>query len=138
MSKCKPKQDESGKFLPNGQSAKSGLNRSIADASWSKFLSMLEYKAKWNDKQIIEINRFFPSSKTCGNCGFINKKLSLKDRDWTCPNCKTTLDRDFNAAKNILKEGRKNISAGTVDYRRGDEIRPSKIGTIRETSKVLI
>jgi putative transposase len=138
MSRCKPKQDENGRFLPNGQSAKSGLNHSIADASWSKFLSMLEYKAKWNDKQIVQINRFFPSSKTCENCGFINKNLSLRDRSWTCPNCKTTLDRDFNAAKNILKEGRKNISAGTVDYRRGDEIRPSKIGTIRETSKVLM
>lgn len=51
------------------------------------------------------VDRFFPSSKTCGNCGFINQELSLKDREWECPNCHTILDRDLNAAKNILKQG---------------------------------
>lgn len=137
MSKCKPKKDENGKFLPNGQSAKRGLNRSIADANWSKFISILEYKAKWNDKQIVKIGRFYPSSKSCHKCGFINQNLTLRDREWICPECNSKLDRDLNAAINILIEGSKIISAGTVDYRRGDEIRPSSLGTIRETSKVL-
>ena len=113
------------------------LAKHITDASWSKFVDMLSYKAKWNDKQIVKIDRFYPSSKSCHKCGYINQNLSLKDREWTCPECKTKHDRDLNAAINILIEGNKNISAGTVDYRRGDEIRPSSLGTIGETSKVL-
>jgi len=103
--------------------------------SWSKFISMLEYKALWNDKQIVRIDRFFPSSKQCSSCGWINQDLDLSIREWTCPSCKTKLDRDLNASKNILKEGIKIISLGTNDYRCGDEIRPTNIGTIGETSK---
>jgi len=113
------------------------LAKHIADASWSKFVDMLSYKAEWNDKQVMKIDRFYPSSKTCHNCGYINQNLSLNDRDWICPECGKKLDRDLNAAINILVEGVKNISAGTVDYRRGDEIRPGSLGTICETSKVL-
>jgi len=111
------------------------LAKHISDASWSKFISMLEYKALWNDKEIIKIDRFFPSSKQCNSCGYINQNLKLDIREWTCPSCKTKLDRDLNASKNILKEGIKIISSGTDDYRRGDEIRPVLTGTIGETSK---
>jgi putative transposase len=96
---------------------------------------MLEYKALWNDKEVVKIDRFFPSSKTCNCCGWINQNLKLDIREWICPSCNTKLDRDLNASKNILKEGIKNISLGTNDYRRGDEIRPFLTGKIRETSK---
>jgi putative transposase len=111
------------------------LSKHIADASWGKFITLLEYKANWNDREIIKIDRFFPSSKQCNNCGFINQNLKLDIREWTCPSCKSKLDRDLNASKNILKEGFKNISSGTDDYRRGDEIRPVLTGTIGETFK---
>ena len=83
-------------------------------------------------------DRFFPSSKTCSHCGYINQNLKLDMRTWICPSCNTILDRDINASKNILNEGLKIItSAGTADNRRGDEIRPANAGTIRETSKIL-
>lgn len=102
MSKrCKTKQDEDGKYLPNGQSAKSGLNRAILDMGWREFRSMLEYKAEWQGKNIQIIGRFDPSSKVCSNCGKINGELKLSDREWTCSSCKTTHDRDVNAAINI-------------------------------------
>ena len=71
---------------------------------------MLEYKCEWNDKTIIKIDRFFPSSKMCSNCGWINGDLTLNIREWTCPSCGETHDRDFNASKNILKQGLKIIT----------------------------
>ena len=137
MSKrCKPRQDENGKYLPNKQSAKSGLNKSILDVSWGTFIDVLEYKASWNDKQVIHIDRFFPSSKACSKCGWINNNLTLKDRTWVCPKCGEKHDRDVNAAINILNEGyRKNISDGTSDYERGAKIRPDLSGTSNETLK---
>ena len=113
------------------------LSKHISDVSWSKFIELLTYKAEWNDKKIVKIDRFFPSSKTCNSCGYINQNLKLDIREWTCPSCKTKLDRDLNASINILKEGYKQISSGTDDYRRGDEIRPTLVGTICETSKIL-
>ena len=111
------------------------LAKHIADVSWGKFMNLLEYKANWNDKKIVKIDRFFPSSKQCNNCGYINNNLKLDIREWTCPSCKSKLDRDFNASKNILKEGIKIISSGTDDYRHGDEIRPVLTGTIYEVFK---
>ena len=137
MSKrCKSKQDENGKYLPNGQSAKSGLNKSILDVAWGTFIDVLEYKALWNDKQVIHIDRFYPSSKACSKCGWVNNNLTLKDRNWTCPECNSVHDRDVNAAINILNEGyRKNISDGTSDYERGAKINPKKLGTSEETLK---
>ena len=112
------------------------LSKAISDVSWGKFIDVLEYKALWNDKQIIHIDRFFPSSKTCSKCGWINNNLTLKDRTWICLKCGEKHDRDFNAATNILNEGyRKNISDGTSDYECGDEIRPKKLGTICEAFK---
>ena len=113
------------------------LAKHISDVSWSKFITLLTYKAEWNDKQIVKIDRFFPSSKTCNCCGYINQNLKLDMREWTCPSCNTKLDRDLNASKNILKEGYKIISSGTDDYRSGGEIRPLKNGTTDETSKIL-
>ena len=112
------------------------LAKAISDVSWGKFIDVLEYKALWNDKQVIHIDRFFPSSKTCNKCGWINNNLTLKDRNWICPECSSVHDRDFNAAINILNEGyRKNISDGTSDYERGAKINPKKLGISHETLK---
>jgi len=112
------------------------LSKAIGDVSWGKFIDTLEYKALWNDKSIVHIDKFFPSSKTCSKCGWINNNLTLKDREWFCSKCGEKHDRDFNAATNILNEGyRINISVGTTDYDRGDQIRPEKSGTICETIK---
>jgi putative transposase len=86
---------------------KSGLNRSILDVSFGNFLNMMEYKTKFDGKTLIKVNRFFPSSKNCSNCGEKNTGLVLKDRFWSCSSCGFQHDRDVNAAKNIKKEGRK-------------------------------
>ena len=82
------------------------LAKHISDASWGIFVRLLEYKADWNDKQIVKINRWYPSSKTCCECGWINQDLNLSIREWTCKNGHK-LDLDLNAAKNILNEGLK-------------------------------
>lgn len=100
------------------------LAKHISDASWGTFVRLLEYKADWNDKQIVKINRFYPSSKTCNECGWINQDLKLSDRKWICRNGHV-LDRDLNAAINILKEGLKIISGGTLDNTDGDSNKTS-------------
>jgi putative transposase len=114
------------------------LSKHISDASWGTFISFLEYKAKWHDKEILKVDRFFPSSKTCNCCGYINQNLKLDMREWICPSCNTNLDRDINASKNILKEGLKIKSLGTNDNRHEDEIRPTIVGTIGEVSKISV
>ncbi|MEM6963618.1 MAG: RNA-guided endonuclease TnpB family protein [Bacteroidota bacterium] len=98
----KAKKQEEGKgFAHTGKKRKAGLNRNILDANFSEVRRQLEYKGEWNGKNILFIDRFAPSSKTCNNCGYINKELKLKHRHWTCPSCGKKLDRDINAAKNI-------------------------------------
>ena len=89
------------------------------ERSWGTFVKFIQYKVDWNDKQIVKIDRFYPSSKTCCECGWINQSLTLSIREWNCQNGHL-LDRDVNAAKNILKEGLKIISSGTGDYNGGD------------------
>jgi len=88
------------------------LAQAINDVSWSTFVTMLEYKAEWHGKNILRIGRFAPSSKTCSNCGSINKELQLKYREWTCSNCNTLLNRDENAAINIKSFALKNYLSG--------------------------
>ena len=89
------------------------LAQTISDASWSTFVSMLEYKADLYGKNILRIGTFAPSSKTCSCCGHINKELTLKDRFWTCPKCSSKLDRDVNASINIKSFALKNnLSVG--------------------------
>lgn len=80
------------------------LARAISDAAWSQFRSMLEYKAQWYGREVIAIDRWFPSSKLCSVCGALQDKMPLNVRSWTC-DCGTTHDRDVNAAKNILAVG---------------------------------
>lgn len=99
------------------------LAKAINDASWGQFVSILAYKAEQNDKQVIKIDRWYPSSKTCHNCGWVNEGLKLSDRQWVCPHCGEIIDRDINAAKNILSEGIRKISVGHTDYTDGDGVR---------------
>src|SRR5699024_5149807 len=94
------------------------LARSISDASWSSFRTMLEYKADWYGRDVVAIDRFYPSSKTCSECGRIVESLPLNVRGWECE-CGAMHDRDVNAAKNILAVGL-TVSAC------GDGVRPSR------------
>jgi putative transposase len=88
------------------------LALSISDASWSKFVAMLEYKALWHDRIVQKVGTFYPSSQTCHNCGFINPLVKdLKLREWTCPTCSNYNLRDNNAALNILGEGLRILTA---------------------------
>ena len=81
------------------------LAQAFSDVSLGAFYTMLEYKANWNDRQFVKIDRWFPSSKTCSSCGWIKQDLTLSIREWTCESCGENHDRDVNAAKNILKQG---------------------------------
>ncbi|WP_327137540.1 transposase [Streptomyces sp. NBC_01340] len=87
------------------------LARAISDAAWSEFRSMLEYKAQWYGREVIAVDRFFPSSKLCSTCGALQQKMPLGVRTWTC-DCGTTHDRDVNAAKNLLAAGRAVAACG--------------------------
>lgn len=102
-SKVKPKKDPNnpGLYLPNGASAKSGLNREILDIGFYEIRRQLEYKSLMYGSNVIIIDRFFPSSKMCSSCGSLNANLSLSDRTYIC-DCGLSLDRDLNAAINIL------------------------------------
>lgn len=83
------------------------LAQAVGDASFGIFLMLLEYKCRWYGVNLIKIDRFVPSSKTCGKCGYVYKGLKLNERNWTCPECGTHHDRDFNAACNIKEFGLK-------------------------------
>ena len=86
------------------------LSKSIQDLSLYEFRRQLEYKCRWYGRQLIIIDRFYPSSKTCHNCGYIYKDLKLNEREWICPHCGKVIDRDYNASLNILDEGLKQIN----------------------------
>lgn len=81
------------------------LARAISDAGWSEFRRMLEYKAVWYGREVIVVDRFFPSSKLCSHCGALAGSMPLPVRTWTCRGCGTTHDRDGNAANNLLAAG---------------------------------
>ncbi|MFE4961502.1 RNA-guided endonuclease InsQ/TnpB family protein [Streptomyces sp. NPDC056660] len=101
-------------LLKNGR-----LARAISDAAWTELRSMLEYKCAWYGRELVVIDRFFPSSKLCGNCGTVRVKLPLNMREWTCECCGTVHDRDGNAARNIL-------AAGLAVSACGDGVRPQR------------
>jgi putative transposase len=81
------------------------LAKSISDAGWAEFLRQLEYKAQWYGRTLVGIDRWFPSSKRCSDCGHTAAKMPLKVREWTCPECGSIHDRDINAARNVLAAG---------------------------------
>ena len=114
------------------------LGKSVGDVGWGMFTHMLEYKSLWKGKHLIKVPKFFPSSKKCSKCGYINKGLTLSDRTWPCPECRTVHDRDINAAINIREEGIRifrdshKSTVGTTEtglpfgqtYAQGDCVRP--------------
>ena len=81
------------------------LAKSISDVSWSSFVTKLQYKSDWYGREIIKVDKWFPSSQLCSECGHKDGKKSLEIREWTCPVCHAHHDRDINASKNILTEG---------------------------------
>ena len=115
-----------------GMTKNHSLARSLSDASIGTAIRYLEEKAEAGGKTVIKIDRFFPSSKTCSNCGYIIEKLPLNIRSWRCPECATILDRDVNAAVNILAVGQTvTARGGGVRARRKSGLPPMK----RESSQ---
>ena len=104
------------------------LARSISDASWGEFNRQLEYKCQWYGRELVRIDRYFPSSKRCSHCGYIIDKLPLNIREWKCPECGTTHDRDLNASKNIL-------AAGLAVSVCGASVRPEQSKSVKATAK---
>ncbi|WP_252178199.1 transposase [Endozoicomonas sp. 4G] len=90
------------------------LAKHIADANWGEFVRQLKYKAGWAGRDLVKIDRFFPSSKRCSSCGFVHESLPLSIREWECPECKTHHDRDINAAKNIKTAGLAGLACGAT------------------------
>ncbi|MBB5807227.1 IS605 OrfB family transposase [Saccharothrix ecbatanensis] len=88
------------------------LAHAISDASWSDLRSMLEYKCDWYGRDLVVVDRWLPSSKTCSDCGHLMDTLPLGVREWTCPGCGVSHDRDVNAARNILAAGRAVTACG--------------------------
>lgn len=102
-----------------GMLANHRLAKSIADSGWGEFVRQLSYKGEWYGCRLVQIDRFFPSSRRCAACGFINQELRLSDREWACPACGVIHDRDHNAAVNILLVGR--ATAGAAESYAGGE-----------------
>ena len=107
------------------------LAQAVGDASFGMFLTLLEYKCGWYGVNLVKIDRFAPSSKTCGKCGYIYKGLKLSERSWTCPECGTYHDRDFNAACNIKEFGLR-----ALPTERG-KVKPVDCPTVDERPRVL-
>lgn len=102
------------------------LAKSIQDVSFCELKRILQYKASWNDKQVIFIDRFYPSSKLCSDCGYKKDDLQLSDREWVCPECGVIHDRDINAAVNIKNEGKRIIGLSSPEFKRVGE--PTLVG----------
>src|SRR6266702_564000 len=95
------------------------LSKAISDVGWSEFVSQLAYKAEWYGRKLVKIDKWYPSSKRCFDCGHILDSLSLAIRQWTCPECGVVHDRDINAAHNVL-------AAGLAVSDSGESVRPGR------------
>ncbi|MBD3226672.1 MAG: transposase [Candidatus Lokiarchaeota archaeon] len=84
------------------------------DFSWNQFVNILRYKMEQKGKHLILVERFFPSSKLCSDCGYKNEDLELKDREWTCPHCHTHHHRDINASDNIEEDGKRILRENNI------------------------
>lgn len=102
--KARKRLDAEGRPMRNGQSRKRAMNRSILRDGWSGLVDKLSYKAEWYGRTLVQVDRFYPSSKLCHDCGHKYKELRLSEREWTCENCHIRHDRDVNAALNIRDE----------------------------------
>ena len=98
------------------------LAKAIQDVGWSEFVRQLEYKATWYGRTLVKIDKWYPSSKRCNNCGHILDSLALEIRAWSCPECEAFHDRDINAAKNVLAAGRAVSDSG-------ESVRPGRVKT---------
>jgi putative transposase len=108
------------------------LSLSISDAGWGEFMRQLEYKATWYGRLVSKISLYFPSSQMCHDCGFKNAEVkNLAVREWTCPNCGETRERDENAALNIRREAL--VAAGIADTlnARREYVGPASAGNVR-------
>ena len=90
------------------------LSQALQDSALSKLLARITYKASWYGRTLVAADTFYPSSKTCSDCGSVNANLTLKDKSWACPSCGVIHDRDKNAARNLYKlallAGRKDVT----------------------------
>ncbi len=93
---------------------KSFLSKHVADSGWGMFLRFLEYKARWYGRQLVVVDRYCPSSKTCSECGYIYGDMDLSVREWICPVCGAYHDRDVNASKNLYNYGFAHLTSGRV------------------------
>lgn len=102
--KAKKKLDANGKPARNGQASKRAMNRNILRNGWSSFVDKITYKAQWYGRTLVQVDRFYPSSRLCHNCGHKYDGLRLSEREWVCESCGASHDRDVNAAMNVLDE----------------------------------
>lgn len=98
----------------NGMVKNHHLAKAVSDASMSEMIRQLQYKCDWYGRDFVKIDRWFPSSKTCSECGCVFDDLTLNMREWTCPECGAHHDRDINAAKNIATEGKRLLESSSV------------------------
>lgn len=104
------------------------LAKSVSDAGWGEFVRQLQYKAQWSGVRFEQIDRFFPSSKRCNACGWVNESLALKDREWICRNCGQVVERDLNAAQNILQFGQAMVGRDAPEPKTPEETAGRKTG----------
>jgi len=109
------------------------LSKSISDASWSRFVEMLKYKSEWYGRTFHQINRWYPSSKTCSSCGHLHDSMPLNIRNFSCEKCHAEHDRDINAAKNILTVGHTELACGEP-VRQTLEVLRTMHGSVKQES----
>ena len=122
----------------NGMLKNHKLAKSIQELSLNRFKTMLTYKANWYEREVIQVDRWFPSSKLCNCCGYKNDDLTLKDRSWTCPVCDSHHNRDINAAINIRNEGYKikiGLSSPELTHQESKTLVPH--GMMKENVKIM-